>query len=150
MDFGAPEGDVGNAVWLVRVLPGWFFDGCLALFGGESNPILIVPFAGLVALIAGVVWGLLRRNARLLLFLVPPILSEAHVAAAGFLRGRLRGAGGDWASLGFLAAELIVCLGLIVWIRGARLPAALLALFSISYGLFAAFVATMAFRDSWI
>jgi hypothetical protein len=36
------------------------------------------------------------------------------------------------------------------WSEGARWPAAAIAIFTSSYALFAAFVAEMAFHDSWL
>ena len=41
--------------------------------------------------------------------------------------------------------------GYIVWrLEGARWPAAAIAIFTSSYAFFAAFVAAMAFSDTWV
>jgi len=110
----------------------------------------LIPFIGTVALVAGAVLGILRRRPLLFVFLLSPFLSECYVGIAGALRGQLRGN----ASLGPVCIFAVIQTWLILFpvyrLKGARLPASALALFCMSYGLFAWFVGAMAFADDWL
>ena len=50
----------------------------------------------------------------------------------------------------FFAAQLVLAGTLVYRARGARVAAAFLALFSLSYSWFAGFIATMAFTNRWL
>ena len=84
----------------------------------------------------------------MLLFALPFLASECFVAFAGWQRGQVPDEG--WINLGFLAAQLTLVIVLIVYAKGARGPALALSVFSLSYALFAAFVASMSFTDNWL
>jgi hypothetical protein len=130
--------------------PLWYIGACMANFSGAWSPVLVgVPLAGAVALVLGVIWGVCIGRSGLFGFVAPVLMSETFVTAAGFFRGRLRGDACSAVTGAFLVAVLIVCVALIVRLKGARVPAVLLTLFSIVYSLFAGFVATMAFKGAW-
>ena len=121
---------IGNAVWLLRALPGWYFSQ--APFSAAESLCLVV----------GVVLGISRRRLDPLLFLTPVLLSECYVAVAGWFRGQLCGSSPlAWTvEGGFLLAQLCLIFLLVYRLKGARLAASGLALFRISYALFAALV----------
>jgi hypothetical protein len=109
-----------------------------------------IPALGTVCLMLGIGLALVRGRRSLLLFLIPLIASEAFVALAGMMRGDFRGETANPILLGFLAAQLIVSAWIVYRCRAALPAALLLAIFSISYALFAAFVAAMSFSDDWL
>jgi hypothetical protein len=83
---------MGNAIWLLRALPEWFFESIRhPIIGG---PLSAIPAFGVVCLAVGVVLGFARRQEKLLLFLLSPIASEVLVAISGIFRGRIP-EGGD-------------------------------------------------------
>jgi hypothetical protein len=139
---------MGSAIWLLRAVPEWYFETLLDPLG--AGPFSGIPALGALALIAGLVLAAMRRRKGLLLFLVPFAASEALVALAGAMRGRVGPSPAGWITLVFLAAQLLFCLWLLWRLRGARAPAAAFTLFSLTYALFAAFVAGMAFGDTWM
>jgi hypothetical protein len=139
---------MGNAEWLFLALPEWFFSALLSPLG--AGPLSAIPAAGAVALIVGIVLGVLKREARLLSFAGPFVASQIFVAVSGLMRGRLMNDPAGQFVLAFLLVQLVGCCVLIYWIKGSRLAATSLTAFSVSYALFTAFVATMAFTDSWV
>ncbi|MEM6743546.1 MAG: hypothetical protein AAF676_07395 [Pseudomonadota bacterium] len=116
----------------------------------EVGPLTAIPAAGCVCLVLGVVWGLGTRERRLWAFAWLPLGAQALVVIAGLFRGQFAGDGVMPTLAVFLLLQAIAALRLIVQLAGARGPAALLTAFSLSYALFAAFVAGMAFSDSWV
>ena len=94
--------------------------------------------------------GIWHRDARLFWFAAPAITSQALTAIAGFLHGQFRAGAADNALYVFVIAQIAAALYLVYRMDGRRLAALLLAAFSISYSLLAAFVAAMAFSDNWI
>jgi hypothetical protein len=54
------------------------------------------------------------------------------------------------APLRFLGVQLMICGYLLYRLIGARLEASILSFFCMTYALFAAFIATMAFSDTWL
>lgn len=139
---------MGDAIWLILALPEWFFSTVLMPLA--AGPLTLIPAIGTVCLVVGIVLGAMKRKASLLLFLVPASLSELLVGVAGFLRGQMRGNPTDWLLGAFLIFQFLLC-GYLIWqAKGARVAAAPLAVFSVSYATFAAFVAAMAFNDTWL
>lgn len=141
---------MGNAVWLFLATPVWYFSALGTLFEPGSRIFGLVTLAGLLGLLLGTVLGIKRRQARLLWFLLSPLLSQVYVAFAGLLRGALAQGPSTLAFWAFMALQLALLSFLLFRFRGARLPGAALSLFGISYGLFAAFVAAMSFTDTWL
>lgn len=139
---------MNNAIWLMLALPLWYFFAILA--PTSAGFLTAIPALGAVCLIVGTAWGIARRDRRLLLFVIPAMLSEIMVAVAGVNRGRLTSASASPILLAFLAIEVLICLALIALLRGNRGPAVALAIFGCSFALFAAFVASMAFTDQWL
>ena len=139
---------MGNAVWLSFALPNWYFSALLAPF--SAGILTAIPALGIVGLTIGAVWGLMKRRRGLLMFLLLSAASQVLVVVAGFMRGSLRDGADQPILLAFLLLQIVVAGFFVFRLKGARLPAAALAVFTVSYALFAAFVATMAFRDTWL
>ena len=139
---------MGSAIWLLWAVPQWYFETLLDPLG--AGLLSFIPALGALLLIVGLVLAAMRRRKGLLLFLIPFAASEALVAVAGAMRGRVGPPLAGWITLAFLAAQLLFCLWLLWRLRGARAPAAAFTVFSLTYALFAAFVASMAFADQWL
>ena len=138
---------MSNAVWLTLALPQWYFSSLLMPF--EAGPLTLVPAIGGSALVVGTLLGI-RARARLLLFFgALALLSHALVALAGLLRGILRGTDSS-SVLIFALLQLAAATYLVYRADNARLPAILLAIFTVSYALFATFIAGMSLSDSWL
>ena len=139
---------MGNALWLILALPEWFFPSVLMPFA--AGPLTLIPALGTVCLAIGIGLGVMKHKPALWLFLIPALFCEALVGIAGLFRGELRGSASEWALVAFLIFQLALC-GYLVWrVRGARTAAVPLALFSLTYAMYAAFIASMAFSDSWM
>lgn len=139
---------MNNALWLLASLPEWYFSTLLAPL--SAGPLSLVPALGALSLIAGIGLGISVRRRDLWLFGIPFLLTEALVAFAGFYRGQVDEAISKPVLLIFLALILLISVSLVWRMQGARLPALLLAIFSVTYGLFGAFVAAMSFSDNWL
>ncbi len=137
---------MGSAVWLIIATPQWFFETITAPF--SMSMLTLVPSIGIVCLVLAIALGAFRRQVFLLWFLAPFLFSEIFVAIAGLFRGDLHHP--DWLLLAFLAAQLVLC-GYIANVHAKRAIAAwLLVVFSMIYSLWASFIASMAFQDSWL
>jgi hypothetical protein len=146
------DGCMGNAVWLFCAVPTWYFSTLLMPFG--AGMLSAIPASGAVCLVIGAVWGIIERKANLLVFLLLIVASQALVVVAGFWRGSLRGTTNELTLqtlLGIFLLLQIAIAGYFVWrLKGARWPAAALAIFTSSYAAFGAFVAAMAFSNDWL
>jgi len=139
---------MGNAAWLFLALPAWYFSTILAPF--SAGVLTAIPALGILCLAIGVVLGIVKRKTSLMIFLLLPAASQILVVIAGFMRGSLRYDANQPILWTFLLLQ-IAAAGYIVWrLKGARRPAAALAVFTSSYAFFAAFVAAMAFSDTWL
>ena len=137
-----------NALWLFFALPQWYFQNLLAPFSGGL--LSTIPTVGISSLAIGLFVGLIQRRPDLFLFLILVAVSQGLVALAGFMRGMLSyEASSSWL-LVFLGLQVIAAGYLVIRLRGARWAAAALAVFAISYALFAAVIARMAFIDVWL
>lgn len=141
---------MGTAVWLFLAVPVWYSSSITSPL--SAGPLTAIPAVGILSLAVGVVWGMLKRETRLVFFLLLPAASQILVVVAGFMRGAFES---DSSHLAFWTWTFmllqIACAGYIVWrLKGARGPATALAVFTSSYALFAVFVATMAFADVWL
>jgi len=137
---------MNDAIWLLLAVPEWYAESIADPLG--AGPLTLIPACGLVCLAAGIVLAVRQRSRASLLFLIPLLLSEAFVAAAGALRGQVSSP--TFILLAFLGVQFVLSAGLAVRLSGARAAGLLLGFFSLSYALFAAFVAAMAFTDSWV
>jgi len=137
---------MGNAAWLFRVLPEWYFPTIFDPFG--AGVLTVIPAAGTICLIIGLMLTAMRPSPRLWLFLLPFLWSEAFVGFAGWQRGQFPSA--EWLILTFLGAQVALAIGLVVYSKRAWMPAIAFALFSLSYAFFASFVAGMSFADDWL
>lgn len=139
---------MGSAVWLFLALPEWYFSAILAPF--SAGVLSVVPAVGIVALVVGAVWGVAKRRLGLLVFLILPAASQALVAVSGFMRGDLRNHESEVILSTFLLLQAVAGGYLVFRLKGARLPASALSVFSLSYAFFASLVASMAFSDVWL
>ncbi|MFA6124138.1 hypothetical protein [Sphingomonas sp.] len=139
---------MNSAAALIFALPQWYFGMLLAPLG--AGALSIIPALGACCGLAGLVLGIWHRDARLFWFTAPAVASQALIAVAGFFHGQFRGEPSDITLCLFLIAQLAAAFYLVYRLDGRRLAALLLAVFSLTYSLFAAFVAAMAFSDNWI
>jgi len=137
---------MGNAIWLFLALPKWYFTTILDPFG--AGMLTAVPAVGVLCLALGLVLAIFHRSPRLWLFELPFLASEGFVVFAGWQRGQIPSAG--WLLLAFLGAQLALAVGLVAYAKRALMPAIAFALFSMSYALFASFVAGMSLADNWL
>jgi hypothetical protein len=140
---------MGNAIWLFWAVPTWYFSTILMPFGAGS--LSAVPALGVVCLAVGAVSGIIKRKTNLLIFLLFIVASQVLVVVSGFMRGSFPGETSERSLLTILSALVLLQIagaGYVVWrFKGARWPAAMLAIFTSSYAAFAAFVALMAFNN---
>lgn len=137
-----------TAAWLFLVLPQWYFG--LALKAFAVGAFAIVPAVGALSLAVGAVLGLRKRRADFLLFLLPVALSHVLVATAGAFRGQLNSDRNAPILLAFMILQALTGAYLVYRAKGARIAAGALFIFTLTYALVAAFVAAMAFSDSWL
>ena len=142
---------MGNAIWLFWDVPFEYFYAIVSPFSADL--LTIMPVLGVLSLAVGVVAGIAKREKRLLIFLLLPAASQILLVVAGFARGAFKnnpGQGAPWIIWAFVLLQ-IAGAATIVWrLKGARAPAAALAIFTSTYGFFAAFVASMALADDWL
>jgi hypothetical protein len=141
---------MNNAAWLTLALPQWYFSAILDPLG--AGPLSAIPAFGTVCLGIGVVLGFAAGGRSLLLFLIPAAITELFVAIAGVMRGL---APYDSHILSvvlclFVGLQVILAVYLIFALKGARLAGTALALFSITYAIFGAFIAGMSFTNDWL
>ena len=140
--------EMNNAVWLFQALPIWYFSTIVHPL--SAGPLTAVPALGIISLVVGLTLGLSGREPRLLLFLIPFAFSQLFVAIAGALRGCLAGASSGPPLLLFILVQVVLVGYLIYRLAGARGAAVALAAFSLTYALFADFVASMSFSNDWL
>lgn len=133
-----------KAAELFVLLPKWFYLSLLHPFW--FGPLSSFPALSMICLVAGLVLGIIRRQARLLLFLIPIAMSQALVTAIGLV-----GESGFWGVDQVIYwCFLVLQIALSVWLAyhaGTAQPAALaLAVFSIIYAFMATFVAATAYH----
>lgn len=145
----ATNNRMNNAIWLLTALPSWYLAGATNPF--SAGVLTLIPAIGLLSLTLGVIFGTIKRRRELLWFMLPFALSEGLVAIAGMMRGQVPGSAElTVVILGFMATQLVVSGYLIYRIKGARISATALSMFSLSYAAFSIFVAGMSFTDNWI
>jgi len=116
----------------------------------NSGVLSIIPFIGVVALLAGVVASLATPKRLVLLFVLSPVLSECYVGIAGSMRGQVRGSASLIPFLVFSATQVLLSGFLIYRLKRSRFAACALGLFCVSYAFIAVIVGGMAFADDWI
>lgn len=140
---------MGNATWLFWALPDWFFSSILSPL--QAGPLSLIPSAGTICLAIGLALAIFgHRQPRLLGFFIPILLTQAFVALAGFMRGQLATDSATAVIYAFFAVQLVLAGLLIYRATSARMAAAFLALFALSYAWFAGFIAGMAFTNQWL
>ena len=123
-----------NAVGLFFSTPIFYFSTILTpLYGGILS---VAPAIGIVCLTIGAVWGLIKRRRGLLIFLLLPIVGQVLLVAASIIRVPLHDEASFPILLAFLFLQIAVAGYLIFRLKGARLPATLLTVFTLSYALF--------------
>lgn len=123
------------------------------LFG--ENPQGFIAFSlpawiGVLGLVLGLVLAVSRRDKRLLWLLLPLLVTQVFLFAAGLLRDQVDGPILQWTLSGFLLAQIVLTVLLILRLKGARLPAAGLGVFGLSYAWTAQFIASMSFSGAWL
>ena len=140
---------MSNVIWLSFSLPLWYFSSLLHPF--DAGFLSLVPAIGIVCLVVGACLTFARRNTALSWVLASVLLSQVFVALAGFLRGEVSQDEQLFAVTATFLCVQLVCLVLLLWYsKGARAASIPLAFFGGTYALFAAFVAVMAFSDTWL
>ena len=142
---------MGNAIWLFWLVPVEYFSTIASPF--SAGPLSLIPALGILSLAIGAVAGIAKREIGLLIFLVLPAASQILVAVAGFKRGAFQHDASQLASwiIGTFMLLQIAGAAYIIWrLKGARGTAAAMAIFTSSYALFAAFIASMALHDDWL
>ncbi|MEM1176480.1 MAG: hypothetical protein AAGA33_10070 [Pseudomonadota bacterium] len=139
---------MSDALWLFVGLPQWFFLNLLEPLA--VVPLSVVPFIGIVCLAIGAVLGLRKRARSLWKFALPVLASHVLVAVSGLFRGALDGSQVPAVVAVFLAIILGWSSLLVFKAKGSRLAAGFLALFTLSYAAFAAFISGMSFTDTWL
>lgn len=129
------------------LIPQYFAAAAGTFRGGILS---LIPFIGLVCLLAGAVAGIVERRRALWFFSFPFIVSECYVAIAGFYHGRLSGDAtlAPICMFGFLQIALIAYLA--YRLRSAGLAVWPLTVFSLSYAFFAYFVGQMLWTDTYL
>jgi hypothetical protein len=138
---------MGNALWFFMALAQWYFPCVLAPF--SAGPLTLIPAVGVVCLAIGAILGMRARAPSLLFFGVLALISHAYVALAGFLRGTMHDSNSPM-FLVFLLLQVVLAGYLVYRVKGARLPAIFLAIFTSTYAFFASFIAAMSFSDTWL
>lgn len=105
---------------------------------------------GLISLLVGFVWGILRKKRGLLVFIAPILASQGLVVLSGYTRGVLQPGTAEPLMFAFLLLQMGAAGFIVFKMKDARVPAAALALFTSSYAFHATFVATMAFTENWL
>lgn len=137
-----------NALWLISALPVWYFSTIAHPF--QAGILSLIPFIGILGLVAGALIGIVQRRRALLLFVFPFALSECYVAIAGWLRGQLHGDASLTPSCIFIFVQLALISYFVYASRQSRVASFAFTIFSASYALFALFVGGMAFADNWL
>ncbi|MGO1080810.1 hypothetical protein [Inquilinus sp. CA228] len=133
-----------DVIRLSAYLPEYFFSSIRWPFA--LGPFTAVPALGVICLAVGSLLGVVRRQPRLLVFLIPVAASQALVVVAGLL-----GEPGFWGADGgiytiFLVLQIILASVLFSRAQSAMPAAAALAVFSFAYAFAAVVVAATAFH----
>ncbi len=140
-----------EALGLMFTTPMWFATAFAMMFVAPSAGwIVLVPFTGMLSLLAAVVLWIRNRRKDLLVFLASPAASLLIVFVAGIFRGQLEGVVATPLLVGFLAVQAGFLGFSFYRCRTAWRIAAPLAYGFFSYALFSALVAAMAFTDTWL
>ena len=137
---------MGDAIWLFLALPTWYFSIVTAPFA--ASYLTAVPASGILSLFAGAGLALARREAGVLWAFVGIVLSHGLVVIAGWFRGQFEQPGA--LLLAFIGLQFLIVGLVIALCRRSRLAGLLVGWFMATYGLFAAFIAGMAFPDTWL
>jgi hypothetical protein len=137
---------MGNALWLFFALPDWYFTTILMPF--SAGPVTAIPASGIIALAAGLAFAIAGREPSILWGLVSVAASHLLVSVAGLFRGQLEDSG--LVFLGFLFAQLVGLVYMVFVSHESRRAGLCIAWFCGTYALFAAFIASMSFADSWL
>jgi len=129
---------MGNVFWAFLAPPVWYI---MLMNPVEGRWLSLIPVTGVLGLLAGISLGIRSGERRLLLFIVPFVLSEIFLAPFWFAQERGVDCG-DIVFIGFATFQLIACAYLIFIAKGARLAALALSLFSSTYALFIAVAAS--------
>lgn len=138
---------MGEATWLFYALPAWYFESALNPF--SAGLLTLIPAIGGLCLFIGIIIGVWLRKPSLLWFFVSVVLSQAFVTLSGFFQGQLNNSV-LWPIPGFALLQLLAIVLSLCASASALLPAALIAIFCISYALYAWFIAAMSLTGTWL
>lgn len=134
-----------RAVWFLFDMPRMYFGAV-----GTSTDFKVLAWPGTIGLVLGTLAGIWWGRPGLLWFLLLFLLSEVFVAAAQLFNGQIYG----YPLLALLAIFLLLQLGvagyLIVHLKGSRIAAALLSVFTVSYALAVLIPTAFVFSDSYL
>ena len=133
-----------DVIRLSAYLPEYFFSTIRWPF--LLGSFTAIPAFGVICLALGLVFGIVRRQPRLLVFLVPVAASHALVAVTGALGEPGFGGADGGIYITFLVLQIILASYLSSRAQGALQAAAALALFSFAYAFAAVVVAATAFH----
>ena len=132
-------------MWLSASLLEWYLD---AIFASDLGILGIIVKVGGIALIAGVILGLIERQRSLLLFFVPFVTAHIFVAGAELFERSMTYPNDGTATYPFLLTQLAICTYLVF--KTARVASLFLAIFVLTYSWFAAFLGSMALTGNWL
>lgn len=137
----------------ILMILGMFVGLPYSYFSVLGNPfaagfLSIIPAFGAVCLFFGVIIGLVQKNMLLFAFVILPLLSQGLVTVSFSMIGE-GPESAFWIWL-FLGSQLLASIYLVYRLRSTIIAALLLAVFSLSYAYFAAFLSSMAFSDTWL
>jgi hypothetical protein len=120
------------------------------MFPFAEGPLTAIPAFGTVYLVFGTIIGLFKRERRLLLYLIPFLLSHLLVAVSWSFWGQVSHGVSSWPLYVFVGLQIIL-VGFIIFVTREAWQASLpLAFFSITYSLAASFIAGMVLTNVWL
>jgi hypothetical protein len=139
-----------GAVWMLRMLVETYFLSFLKPFS-DFFPLSLIGAVGTLALTVGVVACVRTGWRPLRLFALPVAFSVALIMLSSALWEQVRtDATINIITAVFLGGQLLAALFLVWLLRRAWLAAVPLAIFSMTFAVFAMFIAAMALTGNWL
>jgi hypothetical protein len=135
-------------MWLAFAGPAFYLGAALQPF--SAGYLSFIPLLGIVGLVIGIVVGCVQRKRVLFLFVFPFLLSEVFLTVGGLLRGQFLGTTWQTPSVIFAITQISAIVFVAYRGRKALVADFSLALFSLTYALFAWFIAGMSLSDTWL
>lgn len=135
-----------NAIWLVTNYIPWFWGLFLWPPGWETLSLVTYVTTGLFVIGAVLAWR--HWNPRVLWILLSPAIGFVLMAVAGLLRGEVENPTPYLTAL--YAVQILVLAGVIWLAKGSRFATFLMTPVFAWFWIYGTFMASMAFRDSWL